>query len=188
MAPGEVAEWSNAPHSKCGIGASLSGVRIPPSPPFSEFTATPGQFSFLSHTYTPQQSRSLSSKAARVSTATYLSSRDGSYHHGHSHPLDRDHRGPLRDRAAGASVLFPARYSNAACPHALARVAAAPAHRLRGSGEGLAAFGAGVIDEILGNSFSGFSAPCTRPRVAQFSSGYGSNERRGPNMMETLKS
>ena len=32
-APGEVAEWSNAPHSKCGIGASLSGVRIPPSPP-----------------------------------------------------------------------------------------------------------------------------------------------------------
>lgn len=35
MAPsGEVAEWLNAPHSKCGIGASLSGVRIPPSPPF----------------------------------------------------------------------------------------------------------------------------------------------------------
>ncbi len=34
LAPsGEVAEWSNAPHSKCGIGASLSGVRIPPSPP-----------------------------------------------------------------------------------------------------------------------------------------------------------
>src|SRR5712671_5449718 len=33
MVPGEVAEWSNAPHSKCGIGASLSGVRIPPSPP-----------------------------------------------------------------------------------------------------------------------------------------------------------
>ena len=31
---GEVAEWLNAPHSKCGIGASLSGVRIPPSPPF----------------------------------------------------------------------------------------------------------------------------------------------------------
>ena len=30
---GEVAEWLNAPHSKCGIGASLSGVRIPPSPP-----------------------------------------------------------------------------------------------------------------------------------------------------------
>jgi hypothetical protein len=33
QAPGEVAEWSIAPHSKCGIGASLSGVRIPPSPP-----------------------------------------------------------------------------------------------------------------------------------------------------------
>ncbi len=30
---GEVAEWSNAPHSKCGIRATVSGVRIPPSPP-----------------------------------------------------------------------------------------------------------------------------------------------------------
>src|SRR4051794_2804520 len=30
---GEVAEWLNAPHSKCGIRASVSGVRIPPSPP-----------------------------------------------------------------------------------------------------------------------------------------------------------
>jgi hypothetical protein len=30
---GEVAERLKAPHSKCGIGASLSGVRIPPSPP-----------------------------------------------------------------------------------------------------------------------------------------------------------
>ena len=30
---GEVAEWLKAPHSKCGIGATLSGVRIPPSPP-----------------------------------------------------------------------------------------------------------------------------------------------------------
>ena len=39
VAPGEVAEWSNAPHSKCGIGASLSGVRIPPSPPFARFCA-----------------------------------------------------------------------------------------------------------------------------------------------------
>jgi hypothetical protein len=38
MAPGEVAEWSNAPHSKCGIGASLSGVRIPPSPPISDLS------------------------------------------------------------------------------------------------------------------------------------------------------
>ena len=45
VAPGEVAEWSNAPHSKCGIGASLSGVRIPPSPPYrpksSDFSALP---------------------------------------------------------------------------------------------------------------------------------------------------
>ena len=39
MAPGEVAEWSNAPHSKCGIGASLSGVRIPPSPPLKSSKA-----------------------------------------------------------------------------------------------------------------------------------------------------
>ncbi len=31
---GEVAEWSNAPHSKCGIRATVSGVRIPPSPPW----------------------------------------------------------------------------------------------------------------------------------------------------------
>ena len=31
---GEVAEWLNAPHSKCGIRATVSGVRIPPSPPF----------------------------------------------------------------------------------------------------------------------------------------------------------
>lgn len=30
---GEVAEWLNAPHSKCGMGASPSGVQIPPSPP-----------------------------------------------------------------------------------------------------------------------------------------------------------
>ena len=35
--PGEVAEWLKAPHSKCGVGASLSGVRIPPSPPQIEF-------------------------------------------------------------------------------------------------------------------------------------------------------
>src|SRR5579871_3301502 len=32
-ASGEVAEWLNAPHSKCGIRATVSGVRIPPSPP-----------------------------------------------------------------------------------------------------------------------------------------------------------
>ncbi len=30
---GEVAEWLNAPVSKTGMGASPSGVRIPPSPP-----------------------------------------------------------------------------------------------------------------------------------------------------------
>src|SRR5579883_383229 len=34
MATGEVAEWSIAPHSKCGIRATVSGVRIPPSPPY----------------------------------------------------------------------------------------------------------------------------------------------------------
>src|ERR1700689_3345960 len=32
---GEVAEWSIAPHSKCGVRASAPGVRIPPSPPAS---------------------------------------------------------------------------------------------------------------------------------------------------------
>ncbi len=31
---GEVAEWSIAPHSKCGVPATVPGVRIPPSPPF----------------------------------------------------------------------------------------------------------------------------------------------------------
>lgn len=30
---GEMAEWLKAPHSKCGIGATLSGVQIPLSPP-----------------------------------------------------------------------------------------------------------------------------------------------------------
>ena len=30
---GEVAEWLKAPHSKCGVPARVSGVRIPPSPP-----------------------------------------------------------------------------------------------------------------------------------------------------------
>ena len=30
---GEVAEWLKAPHSKCGIRATVSGVQIPPSPP-----------------------------------------------------------------------------------------------------------------------------------------------------------
>lgn len=31
---GQVAEWLNAPHSKCGIPARVSGVQIPPCPPF----------------------------------------------------------------------------------------------------------------------------------------------------------
>src|SRR3954466_15188381 len=31
---GEVAEWSKAPHSKCGVRATVPWVRIPPSPPF----------------------------------------------------------------------------------------------------------------------------------------------------------
>lgn len=35
---GEVAEWLNAPHSKCGIRATVSGVQIPPSPPFRVHT------------------------------------------------------------------------------------------------------------------------------------------------------
>ena len=30
---GQVAEWLKAPHSKCGIRATVSGVRIPPCPP-----------------------------------------------------------------------------------------------------------------------------------------------------------
>jgi hypothetical protein len=30
---GEMAEWLKAPHSKCGVGATLPGVRIPLSPP-----------------------------------------------------------------------------------------------------------------------------------------------------------
>ncbi len=30
---GEVAEWSNVPDSKSGVGVSLPRVRIPPSPP-----------------------------------------------------------------------------------------------------------------------------------------------------------
>ena len=40
--PGEVAEWSIAPHSKCGVRASVPGVRIPPSPP--EPLGTEGNF------------------------------------------------------------------------------------------------------------------------------------------------
>jgi hypothetical protein len=32
---GEVVEWLMAPHSKCGVLARVSGVRIPPSPPYT---------------------------------------------------------------------------------------------------------------------------------------------------------
>ena len=46
LSRGEVAEWSIAPHSKCGMGATPSGVQIPPSPPFSsslcDFSPEPG--------------------------------------------------------------------------------------------------------------------------------------------------
>ena len=38
-ARGEVAEWLNAPHSKCGIRATVSGVRIPPSPPINKINS-----------------------------------------------------------------------------------------------------------------------------------------------------
>src|SRR5574337_1992485 len=40
---GEVAEWSIAPHSKCGVRASVPGVRIPPSPPLQNRTANAGR-------------------------------------------------------------------------------------------------------------------------------------------------
>ena len=36
---GEVAEWSNAPHSKCGLPATVTWVRIPPSPPATPSTS-----------------------------------------------------------------------------------------------------------------------------------------------------
>ena len=32
--PGEMPEWSNGPHSKCGERATVPGVRIPLSPPY----------------------------------------------------------------------------------------------------------------------------------------------------------
>ena len=31
---GEVAEWLNVPHSKCGVPARAPWVQIPPSPPY----------------------------------------------------------------------------------------------------------------------------------------------------------
>jgi hypothetical protein len=39
LAAGEVAEWSNVPDSKSGVGASLPWVRIPPSPPWNNWKA-----------------------------------------------------------------------------------------------------------------------------------------------------
>jgi hypothetical protein len=47
---GEVAEWSNAPDSKSGLGECLTWVRIPPSPPKMHkpliFTRNQGFFVF----------------------------------------------------------------------------------------------------------------------------------------------
>ncbi len=40
---GKVAEWSIAPHSKCGIRATVSGVRIPPFPPASGLATFPDE-------------------------------------------------------------------------------------------------------------------------------------------------
>src|SRR3954447_2699995 len=37
---GEVAEWLKAPHSKCGVRATVSGVRIPPSPPNAQLSVS----------------------------------------------------------------------------------------------------------------------------------------------------
>ena len=39
---GEVVEWLMAPHSKCGVRATVPWVRIPPSPPIANQTANPG--------------------------------------------------------------------------------------------------------------------------------------------------
>ena len=36
-----MAEWSNAPHSKCGLRESVTWVRIPPSPPAPDFRPSP---------------------------------------------------------------------------------------------------------------------------------------------------
>ena len=45
---GEVAERLNAPHSKCGIRVTVSGVRIPPSPPRTKLLIYPMFLSFYS--------------------------------------------------------------------------------------------------------------------------------------------
>ena len=39
---GEVAEWSKAPHSKCGVREIGPWVRIPPSPPIYNFSVFEG--------------------------------------------------------------------------------------------------------------------------------------------------
>ena len=46
---GEVAEWLKAPHSKCGVRATVSGVRIPPSPPEPLFVVL--------HSHSPQATK-----------------------------------------------------------------------------------------------------------------------------------
>ena len=71
MAPGEVAEWSNAPHSKCGIGASLSGVRIPPSPPLNStkrlvFIDKAARYSVRSPDWSPNNALSLPTRFKRA--------------------------------------------------------------------------------------------------------------------------
>src|SRR6185312_3644871 len=43
---GEVAERLKAPHSKCGVRATVPWVRIPPSPPFTQNCATTRSFFF----------------------------------------------------------------------------------------------------------------------------------------------
>jgi hypothetical protein len=69
---GEVAEWSKAPHSKCGIRASVSWVRIPPSPPDStlsilDFRSKFKQIIFWHHVPTGVQSVSVCVEASENS-------------------------------------------------------------------------------------------------------------------------
>src|SRR5262245_20429699 len=47
LGSGEVAEWLKAPHSKCGILARVSGVRIPPSPPTRSMEENPPLISLV---------------------------------------------------------------------------------------------------------------------------------------------
>src|SRR6516225_11578606 len=69
---GEVAEWLNAPHSKCGIRVTVSGVRIPPSPPvklksFANFRAL--AFYPLRKTHNPLPPRLANSLVAAIGSA-----------------------------------------------------------------------------------------------------------------------